>query len=56
MNFYQESLNLLLEGRREEALTKLKKAVRETPDNVDAWLTLGDLLREKEEVGKAILH
>ncbi len=54
MNFYQESLNLLLEGRREEALTKLKKAVRETPDNVDAWLTLGDLLREKEEVGKAI--
>lgn len=54
MNSYQESLNLLLEGRREEALTKLKKAVRESPDNIDAWLTLGNLLREKEEVNKAI--
>ncbi len=54
MNSYQEGLNLLLEGRREKALTKLKKAVREMPNNVDAWLTLGDLLREKGEVNKAV--
>lgn len=54
MNSYQEGLNLLLEGRREEALTRLKKAVRETPDNIDAWLTLGNLLREKGDVDRAI--
>lgn len=54
MNSYQEGLNLLLEGRREEALTKLKKAVREMPDNIDAWVTLGNLLREKNQVDKAI--
>lgn len=54
MNSYQEGLNLLLEGRREEALTKLKKAVRETPDNIEAWLTLGSVLKEKGEVDKAI--
>ena len=54
MDQYQESLTLLLEGRREEALTKLKKAVRESPDNVDAWLTLGNLLRERGDVEKAM--
>jgi lipopolysaccharide biosynthesis regulator YciM len=54
MDQYQESLTLLLEGRREEALKKLKKAVRESPDNVDAWLTLGNLLRERGDVGKAM--
>ncbi|KPJ50890.1 hypothetical protein AMJ40_01440 [candidate division TA06 bacterium DG_26] len=54
MDSYQEGLNLLLEGRREEALTKLKRAVREMPDNVEAWLTLGNLLRERGEVDRAL--
>jgi lipopolysaccharide biosynthesis regulator YciM len=54
MNSYQEGLNLLLEGRRDEALTKLKKVVREAPDNIEAWLTLGNLLKERGEVDRAI--
>jgi len=51
---YVEALNFLTAGDKEEAFNKLKEAVAEDTDNVDAYIKLGDLFRERGQVGKAI--
>ncbi len=51
---YSEGLRLLLDGEKEEAYQVLRGVVRGDPDNIDAYLKLGDLLRERGEPGKAL--
>ncbi|MFQ5706972.1 MAG: tetratricopeptide repeat protein [bacterium] len=53
-NEYAEGLNLLLQGRREEALSKLRDSVSKNSKNIDAYLKIGDLLREMGQPEKAI--
>lgn len=51
---YAEGLNLLLAGERENALQKLKDAVTKNSKNIDAYLKIGDLLRESGQIERAI--
>ncbi len=51
---YARALNHLLEGDQENAMRHLKDAIREDTQNVDAYIRLGDLLRKRGEVEKAL--
>ncbi|MFQ5640715.1 MAG: tetratricopeptide repeat protein [bacterium] len=51
---YADALNLLLEGLKAEALSKLREVVSKDSNNVDAYLKIGDILREFGQVQKAI--
>ncbi len=51
---YAEGLNLLLAGQRERALRKLREAVTKDSQNVDAYLRIGDILRDVGQVDRAI--
>lgn len=51
---YARVVGCLIDGRRDEALKHLKEAVRLNPENVEAYIKLGDLLREKGDVERAL--
>lgn len=51
---YTLALSALINGDRPEALRRLKEAVQEDSENIDAYIRLGDLLRESGEVQKAL--
>jgi lipopolysaccharide biosynthesis regulator YciM len=51
---YAQGLSALIGGDRREALRRLKEAVQGDSDNLDAYIRLGDLLRESGEVQKAM--
>lgn len=51
---YQKGLDALIAGDRESALKHLAVTVREDPRNVDAYVKLGNLLRERGQVKQAI--
>lgn len=51
---YAEGLNLLLEGNSDGALKKLRSAVKKDSTNVNAYLKIGDILRQSGEVTRAI--
>ncbi len=51
---YSMGLNYLLAGEVEKAREKLLEAVRKDSENLDAYLKLGSLLREKGQVVPAI--
>jgi len=54
---YQYGLNALLAGDREEALEAFADSVQQDSDNVDAYIHLGNLLRERGEPERALqLH
>ena len=54
---YQRGVNALLAGEREEALAEFAESVREDSDNIDAYIHLGNLLRERGEAQRALnLH
>jgi len=44
---YLDALHLLLEGKTDDAMEQLKRTVNEDSDNIMAYLTLGDILRDK---------
>ncbi len=50
---YERALGALLSGDRDEAIRALLDAVRQDSDNVDAYIHLGNLLREKGEAERA---
>ena len=50
---YERALGALLTGDRDEAVRALVEAVREDSGNVDAYIHLGNLLREKGEAERA---
>lgn len=54
---YIDALYALIEGRRDDALRLLTIAVKNGESDIDAYLQLGNLLREKERPEKALqLH
>lgn len=54
---YQRGLHALLAGNREEALECFADAVQQDSGNIDAYIHLGNLLRERGEPGRALeLH
>lgn len=54
---YARAVGYLIEGKKAGALKHLKEAVRLNPENVHAYIKLGDLLREMGEVDRALhLH
>ena len=50
---YQRGVNALLSGHREEALAEFAESVRENSDNIDAYIHMGNLLRERGEAQRA---
>ncbi|MBU0982449.1 MAG: tetratricopeptide repeat protein [candidate division Zixibacteria bacterium] len=51
---YVEALRDLLDGRQESAFTKLRQVVAEDSQNLDAYLRLGQILRENSQAERAI--
>ena len=51
---YTTALNYLITGEKEEALKKLRDAVLRDTSNIDAYLKIGDILREQGFVERAI--
>ncbi len=51
---YQKGLDAMIAGDRDAALRHLAQAVREDARNVDAYIKLGNLLRERGQVRQAI--
>ena len=56
-NYYVDALHALIEGRKEEALKLLVNAVKLGENSTDAYLQLGNLLRERGQKDRALqLH
>ncbi|KPJ53040.1 hypothetical protein AMJ39_06130 [candidate division TA06 bacterium DG_24] len=54
---YVDALHRLLDGDEKMAMERLKVAVQQEPNNVDAYLRLGDLLRSRGHLERALqLH
>lgn len=51
---YVSSLEFIIEGKKDRALESLKETVREELGNTDAYVYLGDLMREKGKTETAI--
>lgn len=51
---YVDGITSLIDGEQEKALNYFKQAVREEPQRIDAYLRLGDVLRESGDVPRAI--
>lgn len=53
-DMYVEALQDLLDGRQESAFTKLRQVVIENPDNIDAYVRLGQILRDNNKPDRAL--
>ena len=54
---YIEALYALIDGRKDDAFSFLKSAVRNGEDDIDAYIQLGDLMCERGQAEKALqLH
>ncbi|MDW7680241.1 MAG: tetratricopeptide repeat protein, partial [bacterium] len=51
---YTTALNYLIAGEKTEALKKLRESVRYDTNNIDAYLKIGDILREQGMFDRAI--
>jgi len=51
---YIDALKALLSGEEKVAFQKFKEVARGDPENVDAYLKLGDLFRKNKRYGKAL--
>jgi lipopolysaccharide biosynthesis regulator YciM len=51
---YTEALECLLQGETNDAFTKLRELVRQDTENVQAYLKLGDIFRERSQTDQAI--
>jgi lipopolysaccharide biosynthesis regulator YciM len=49
-----EGISSLLDGDYDAALNHFRQAIREEPQDIDSYIRLGDVLREKGEVNKAV--
>ncbi len=45
--WYVDALHMILDGKKDEALENLKRAVREDTENIMAYIKLGDIYRDK---------
>ena len=56
-SMYVEALYALIDGRKDDAYSLLSSAVRNGEDDIDAYIQLGNLMREKGQADKALqLH
>ncbi len=56
-SMYVEALYALIEGRKDDAYSLLSSAVRNGEDDIDAYIQLGNLMRERGHADKALqLH
>jgi len=53
-SIYVQALLDLLEGKQESAFTKLRQVVAEDSNNIDAYLRLGQILRENNSADRAL--
>jgi len=53
-SLYVDALRDLLDGRHESAFTKLRQSVSEDPNNLDAYLRLGQILRDSNQPQRAL--
>ncbi len=53
-SLYLDALRDLLDGRQETAYTKLRQVVADDPGNVDAYLRMGQILRENNQPARAL--
>ncbi|MDD3731445.1 MAG: tetratricopeptide repeat protein [candidate division Zixibacteria bacterium] len=53
-SLYVEALKELLDGREEAAFSKLRQEVMENPNNIDAYLRLGQILRNNNKPERAL--
>jgi len=51
---YVEGLQFILDGRDAEALAKLKETVAKNPNNIDAYIRLGDILFRQGETERGV--
>ncbi len=51
---YITALNYLIRGEKKKALEKLRESVRLNTNNIDAYIKIGDVLREDGDVDRAI--
>ncbi len=51
---YLEAMSALVDNKTDLAIKKLKETVQIDTDNVDAYIRLGDLYRQKNDLNKAI--
>ena len=51
---YTKALNYLIIGEKNKALEKLREAVRLDTSNIDAYIKIGDILREQGSADRAI--
>jgi lipopolysaccharide biosynthesis regulator YciM len=53
-SMYVDALRNLLDGKHETAFTKLRQVVAEDSNNIDAYLRLGQILREHNRADRAL--
>jgi len=53
-SLYVEALVALLDGKQESAFTKLRQVVADDSNNIDAYLRLGQILRENNQPDRAL--
>lgn len=53
-NIYVEALRHLLDGKTESAFSKLRQVVAEDSSNIDAYIRLGEILRENNKPQQAL--
>ncbi|UCD63384.1 MAG: tetratricopeptide repeat protein [Candidatus Zixiibacteriota bacterium] len=53
-DLYVEALRDLLDGLQESAFTKLRQVVIDDPENIDAYLRLGQILRDNKQPERAL--
>ncbi|MEW5994737.1 MAG: tetratricopeptide repeat protein, partial [Candidatus Zixiibacteriota bacterium] len=53
-SLYVEALRDLLDGKRVAAFSKLRQVVTEDSNNLDAYLRLGQILRENKKPDRAL--
>ncbi len=52
---YIKGLEAIADGKTDEAIDKLRDVIDKEPSNTGAYLYLGDLMREKGEISKAMM-
>ena len=53
---YTKALNAIIQGETKVALKHLKDVVKQDTDHIDAYLQIGNILREEGNIQSAILY
>ncbi|MEO0293896.1 MAG: tetratricopeptide repeat protein [candidate division WOR-3 bacterium] len=53
-NIYLKALETIIEGKKDKAIKLFREVIETEPSNIESYLYIGNILREKGEVKKAI--